>query len=208
MFFQTRRCLGTLGLNTRILLLGGLPLLMAATMAAVVVHWSTRHFVEEAIGDQMVMQARIVPHLVAITEQENPAGMPSETINQHLEEIARFSRGYKDYDYEFWITDDSGNLYLGTEETEFTFTPAQPQAGAFLRLPQEGPNHTDVVVQESRKREIDPFIYKYVGVSGVDRSRIVEVGYKTDSLYWQNSTGKTSWLVRDVFDFRGSELGI
>src|SRR5207248_5004963 len=58
----------------------------------------------------------------------------------------------------------------------------QPQAGVFLRLLDGGPGHADFVVQESRKREIDSFVYKYVGVSGVDRPRIVEVGYKTDSL--------------------------
>ena len=40
----------------------------------------------------------------------------------------------------------------------------------------------DFVVQESRKRELDKATYKYVGSSGVDRPRIVEVGYKTDTL--------------------------
>ena len=40
-----------------------------------------------------------------------------------------------------------------------------------------------MVVQKSRKREIDRFVYKYVGVSGVDMPRIVEVGYRTDSLF-------------------------
>src|SRR5205823_3613772 len=51
-------------------------------------------------------------------------------------------------------------------------------------------NGTDVVVQKSRKRQIDSLIYKYVGVTGVDKPRIVEVGYRTDSLLanlvWKN----------------------
>src|SRR5262249_26060595 len=50
------------------------------------------------------------------------------------------------------------------------------------RLLDGGPDRADFVVQESRKREIDNHVYKYVGVSGVDRPRIVEVGYVTDSL--------------------------
>jgi hypothetical protein len=40
-----------------------------------------------------------------------------------------------------------------------------------------------VVVQESRRREIDPHVFKYVGVSGVDIPRIVQVGYRTESLF-------------------------
>ena len=67
--------LGALGLNTRILLLIGLPIVATAAMTAFVVHWSTRRFVEDAVGDQMVMEARIVSHLVAIGEQKRPDGM-------------------------------------------------------------------------------------------------------------------------------------
>ena len=40
-------------------------------------------------------------------------------------------------------------------------------------------------MQESRQREIDPLIYKYVGVSGVDKPRIIQVGYETQSLFAQ-----------------------
>jgi PAS domain S-box-containing protein len=183
MRFQSGRWFGSLGLNTQILLLAGLPLVATAVLTALVVHRSTRRFVEDAIGDQMIMQARIVAHLVAIAEQKNPAGLTPEEINQHLKEIAHFARQNKHYDYEFWITDGTGKAYLGTEDVAFTFKPDQPQAGVFLRLLDDSPDHADFVVQESRKREIDPFVYKYVGVSGVDRPRIVQVGYKTDSLF-------------------------
>ena len=172
------------GLNTRILLLAGIPLIIAAVITTLVVHWATRHFVESAIGDQMIMQGEIVAHLVAVAEDKRPGQLPPDEINRHLKEIARFARQHKNYDYEFWITDSSGKVYLGSEGKEFTFKADQPQAGAFLRL-LDGPGHTDVVVQESRKREIDPSVYKYVGVSGVDKPRIVEVGYRTDSLLGQ-----------------------
>src|SRR6516162_5420944 len=171
------------GLNTRILLLAGLPLVMTALITTIVVHLSARRFVEDEIGDQMIMQARIVAHLVAIAEQKRPEGMTPEEINRHLKEIARFAKENKKYDYEFWVTDGSGKVYMGTEGVEFTFKADQPQAGAFLRLLDGGPDRADFVVQESRQRELDKHIYKYVGVSGVDRPRIVEVGYRTDSLF-------------------------
>jgi two-component system sensor histidine kinase/response regulator len=171
-----------LGLNTRILLLTGLPLVATAAITTLVVHWSTQRFVENAIGDQMVMEARIVAHLVAIAEQKRPEGMTPAEINGHLKEIARFAKENKKYDYEFWVTDSSGKVYMGTEDVEFTFKADQPQAGAFLRLLDDGPDRADFVVQDSRKRELDNQVYKYVGVSGVDRPRIVEVGYRTDSL--------------------------
>jgi two-component system sensor histidine kinase/response regulator len=169
-------------LNTRILLLTGLPLVATAAITTFVVHRSTQRFVENAIGDQMVMEARIVAHLVAIAEQKRPEGMTPAEVNEHLKEIAHFAKTHKKYDYEFWVTDSSGKVYMGTENVEFTFKADQPQAGAFLRLLDDGPGRADFVVQESRNREIDNHVYKYVGVSGVDRPRIVEVGYRTDSL--------------------------
>jgi two-component system sensor histidine kinase/response regulator len=169
-------------LHTRILLLTGLPLGATAAITTFVVHWSTQRFVENAIGDQMVMEARIVAHLVAIAEQKRPEGMTPAEVNAHLKAIARFAKDKKKYDYEFWVTDSAGRVTMGTEGMEFTFQADQPQAGAFLRLLDRGVDGADIVVQESRKREIDQHVYKYVGVSGVDRPRIVEVGYRTDTL--------------------------
>jgi hypothetical protein len=49
--------------------------------------------VEDAVGDQMVVQAEITAHLVAIAEQK---GMPPAEINQHLEDIARFAKEQKE----------------------------------------------------------------------------------------------------------------
>ena len=145
-----------LGLNTRILMLCGLPLVITAVITTVVVHRSTRRFVEDAIGEQMVMQARIVSHLVAIAQQEKSTGMTPEAINEHFKQITRFAKEHGNYDYEFWVTDSSGKVRLGSQGVEFTFKPDQPQAGTFLRLLDGHSNHTDVVVQESRRREIDP----------------------------------------------------
>ncbi len=183
MRFKIGNWLNALGLNARILLLGGLPLAATAVITAYVVHSSTRRFVEDAVGEQMVMQAQIVAHLVAIAEQKRPEGMTPEEINQHLKAIARLAKENKKYDYEFWVTDSAGKAYLRSEDVDFTFKADQPQAGVFLRLLDGGRGHAEFVVQESRKRELDAFQYKYVGVPGVDRPRIVQVGYKTDSLF-------------------------
>lgn len=176
------RWLTGLGLNTRIFLLVGLLVVATVVIATLVIKWTTRRFVEDAIGDQMVMQARIAAHLVAVAEQKRDPGMAPADINRHFEEIVRFAREQRGFDYEFWVTNESGKVYLGSEGKEFTFEPDQPQAGVFLRLLDGRSDHADVIVQESRKREIDSHIYKYAGVSGVDRPRIVEVGYRTDSL--------------------------
>ena len=182
---RTITWLVSLDLNKRIALLVGILALTTIVMTTVMIRWTTLRIVENAIGDQMMVQARIAAHLVAVAEQRRDAGMTPAEINQHLTEVTRFAKEQRNYDYEFWITDESGRVYIGTVPTTFTFTPDQPQAGAFLRLLNDNADHADVVVQENRKREIDSSIYKYVGVSGVDRSRIVEVGYNADSLLAQ-----------------------
>jgi two-component system sensor histidine kinase/response regulator len=177
------------GLNARILAICGLPLVLTAIVTALVVHRSTQRFVEDAIGEQMVMQARIVSHLVAIAEENRAGPLSPEAISAHFKEIKRFAKQHGNFDYEFWVTDPAGKVTMGSEDVEFTFSPEQEQAGAFLKL-LGGPDHTNVVVQESQKRQIDSLIFKYVGVSGTDKPRIVEVGYRTDSvlasLVWKN----------------------
>jgi two-component system sensor histidine kinase/response regulator len=170
-----------LGLNARILAICGVPLAVTAIATALVVHWSTRRFVEDAIGEQMVMQARIVSHLVAIAQEKKDGPLSAEAINRHFKEITRFAQEHGNFDYEFWVSDGPKVVY-GSEGIEFTFTPEQEQAGAFLRLLDGHPERTNVVVQESQKRQIDSLIFKYVGVSGVDKPRIVEVGYRTESV--------------------------
>jgi PAS domain S-box-containing protein len=169
----------TPSLNSRIALLVGLLVVTTIVLTTLVVTWTTRRFIEEAIGDQMIVQGRIAAHLVAVAEQ---AGVPAAEIKGRFRDIARFAKEQRGFDYEFWVTDGAGKVYIGTEDVEFTFKAEQPQAGVFLRLLAGRDDHSDVIVQESRRREIDTRTYKYVGVSGVDKSRIVEVGYGADSL--------------------------
>jgi PAS domain S-box-containing protein len=127
--------------------------------------------IEQNLGEQMVVQATVTSHFVAIAEQ---AGLSSEEITERLTLI----RDQTVLD-EFWITDASGYAYLRTEpEIEFTFSPdpnLQPQASAFWQLLT---GERRVVVQEARMREVDTRLFKYVGVAGVDQPRIVQVGYE------------------------------
>ena len=83
---------------------------------------------------------------------------------------------------EFWITDSSGHAYLTNTGLEFTFSPdakKQPQASAFWALLK---GQQKVVVQTAQKREIDNRVFKYVGVAGVDKPRIVQVGVSGENL--------------------------
>jgi class 3 adenylate cyclase len=126
--------------------------------------------VEQMLGEQMVMEARILAQFVAMAEK---AGLTPEEINLRLREIAKITSA----DDEFWITDETGHAYLHNIDVDFTFSPSpleQPQAHVFWPL-LEG--KTDKVVQEARRREIDDQHFKYVGVGGVDKPRIVQIGF-------------------------------
>ena len=131
--------------------------------------------VEKAIGEQMIVEATMAAHLVALGEA---AGVGAKEINRRLRQIADDT--VLD---EIWITDEKGHAYLrNIAEVDFTFSPdreRQPQAYAFWPL-LTGKNKT--VIQEARQREIDTQVYKYVGVAGVDKPRIVQVGYHATML--------------------------
>ncbi|MGV1014084.1 MAG: adenylate/guanylate cyclase domain-containing protein, partial [Methyloceanibacter sp.] len=125
--------------------------------------------VEEMLGGQMVAEATILAHFVDAAEQ---AGLTSEEINRRLRQIA--DRTVLD---EFWVTDDKGHAYLRNIDVDFTFSPSaeeQPQAHVFWPLLT---GEKSVVVQEARQREIDDQHFKYAAVSGVDKPRIVQVGF-------------------------------
>jgi len=195
---QVKIRLPALGLNTRILILVGLLLVGTVVITTLVIKSTTRQFVEEAIGDQMIVQARIAAHLVAIAEQKRDKALTPAEINQQLQEIVQFAKRQRNFDYEFWITDSAGHAYLRTQPDDFTFQADQPQAGHFLPLLNGGGNHRDFVVQEARKREIDDSSFKYVGVSGADKSRIVQIGYRADSLLDElarKSSFQAAWIA-------------
>jgi serine phosphatase RsbU (regulator of sigma subunit) len=131
-----------------------------------------RQSAEDAVGDQMLVQATILAHFVAVAEAQ---GLSPEEINQQLRSIIQRS----ELD-EIWITDETGHAYLrSVPEIDFVFRPDQAQAGKFWPLLT---GEESRVVQETRTREVDTRAFKYAGVAGIDRPRIVQVGFEAGFL--------------------------
>ena len=129
---------------------------------------------EEIVARHMVGEAMLAAQFVAAAEK---AGMTPGQINAALKNVAENS-GIE----EFWITDPSGHAYLTNTGLDFTFSPdpsKQPQGSAFWALIN---GRQKILVQEARKREIDNRVFKYVGVAGVDKPRIVQVGVSAQDL--------------------------
>jgi hypothetical protein len=129
---------------------------------------------EEIVARHMVGEALLAAHFVALAEK---SGLKPAEINATLKNIAE-----KSVVQEFWITDSAGHAYLTNTGIDFTFTPdaaKQPQASAFWPLITGGEK---IVIQAARKREIDNRVFKYVGVAGVDKPRIVQVGVGAEDL--------------------------
>ena len=129
---------------------------------------------EDAVARQLVGQALLTAHFVALAEK---AGMTPSEINAVLKSVAE-----KSAMQEFWITDSQGHAYLTNTGIDFAFSPdsaEQPQASAFWPLID---GSKEIVIQGARKREIDDQIFKYVGVGGVDKARIVQVGVGVGNL--------------------------
>lgn len=127
--------------------------------------------VEREIGKQMVVEAAITAEWVAAAER---AGTPPQEINDRMRAVTR--RTALD---EFWVTGPTGHAYLHSiPGIDFTFSPnrrKQQQASLFWPLLT---GQRKVVIQRAQRREVDDRVFKYVGVSGVDEPRIVQVGYE------------------------------
>src|SRR5215213_9239512 len=129
---------------------------------------------DDLIARHMIGQAMLAAQFVAVAEK---AGMTPAQINGVLNTVTGSSAIE-----EFWITNSAGHAYLTNTGIDFTFSPdpsKHPQASAFWALLD---GRDKIVVQETRKREIDDRIFKYVGVAGVDKPRIVQVGISEKNL--------------------------
>jgi hypothetical protein len=151
------------------------PAVLALTLLACLTATSVRAAdCDEVISKHMIAEAMLAAQYVALAEK---AGMTPPQINAVLKTIAEASAIE-----EFWITDPAGHAYLTNTGKDFTFSPdprKQAQASAFWALID---GQKKVVVQEARKREIDDRIFKYVGVAGIDKPRIVQVGVSEQNL--------------------------
>ena len=132
---------------------------------------------DATLDGQMAAQARIAAHLVAAAEA---AGQRPARIIETFEAVTATT--VLD---EFWITDEQAFAYLTNVRdatgapVPFRFDPdptVQPQASKFYVLLAAPLNGNDVITQPAQVREIDQQVYKYVGVGGVDKPRIVQVG--------------------------------
>jgi len=172
---------------TGVILITTLPLLLLARQAIVsqalgdaellaAVLARSAHFAEELpdhveleIGKTMLAQGLTLAHFVAVAEQ---AGLAPDDINQRLKNITDHSR----ID-EIWITDPLGLAYLHSEpDVTFQFhkdDPNQPQASAFWPLID---GTKTKIMQEIERRSLDGEMFKYAGVAGIDKPRIVQVG--------------------------------
>ena len=77
---------------------------------------------------------------------------------------------------EFWITDEKGNNILTNMAPSVTFnfgSDPNGQAYEFMKLIT---GEESVVTQKAADRSIDGKFYKFVGVTGWDDARIVQVG--------------------------------
>ena len=117
----------------------------------------------------MVAEAMLTAHFI---DAALKAGMSTDDINAVLAKVAE-----RTVISEFWISDEAGRIvFSNIQGAEFAF-PTDPGAGT-----QAAPFATllsgaeTVVVQGLQPRELDAAPFKYVGVAGVDQSRIVQVG--------------------------------
>lgn len=154
--------------------------------------------VEKVIGEHMVLSATSLAEFVAAAEK---AGLSPAEVNTHLTSIVE-----KTILDEIWVTDETGLAYLHTNSSkDFRFSPSsedQPQASQFWPLLT---GTKSAVIQKIQKREIDNAKFKYVGVGGVDKPRIVEVGFNAgyfDGLAEQIGLQRVvdSLLVEDEID--------
>lgn len=120
--------------------------------------------------DHMIAQATLTAHYIAAALA---AGATAEEINATLAEIANTT-----VIAEFWVSDENGRVeYTNMAGIDFAF-PTDPDAGtqaapfANLLLGRE-----QVVTQGMMPREADGALFQYIGVAGVDKPRIVQVGF-------------------------------
>ncbi len=117
----------------------------------------------------LVAEAKLTAHYIAVALE---AGKSPDEINATLKEIADTS-----IIAEFWVSNETGRVqFTNVPGLDFAF-PTDPNAGtqaapfADLLL-----GNREVVTQDMQPREADGKPFRYVGVAGIDRPRIVQVG--------------------------------
>ena len=122
-----------------------------------------------SVSKHMVAEAMLTSHFIDAALR---AGMSQDEINAVLAKVAEQS-----IISEFWVSDEGGNIENSNfPDVNFNFpteSSSNSQASSFAALLD---GSESVVVQGLMERELDGKSYKYVGVSGIDKSRIVQIG--------------------------------
>ncbi len=130
---------------------------------------------ENIVSKHMVAQAILTAHYIDAALR---AGVKTAEINAVLSSVAERS-----VISEFWVSDERGDIeFTNIAGTSFRFPTAagsDSQAAPFAAL--LGGVET-VVIQNTQPRELDDALFKYVGVAGVDRQRIVQVGVSVSEM--------------------------
>ena len=129
---------------------------------------------DDAVSQHMVAEAMLAAHFIAAALK---AGRSKDEINTALARVAAGSAIA-----EFWISDENGRIeFTNVPGASFKFptdTGAKTQAAPFAALLD---GSKSVVVQDFQARELDQALFKYVGVAGVDKRRIVQVGVSKEA---------------------------
>ena len=124
---------------------------------------------DDAVSKHMIAEATLTAHFIAAALK---AGMSKTEINAVLAKVAKASAIS-----EFWISDAKGRIeFTNIPGANFKFPTdvnAKSQAAPFAALLSGAKK---VVVQGVQPRELDAAPFRYVGVAGVDKPRIVQVG--------------------------------
>ena len=124
---------------------------------------------DEIVSKHMVAEAMLTSHFIDAALR---AGMSQDEINAILTKVAEQS-----IISEFWVSDKRGNIeFTNFLDVKFNFPTdsfSNSQALPFAALLD---GSVSVVVQGLMERELDGKAYKYVGVPGIDKSRIVQIG--------------------------------
>ena len=127
------------------------------------------HSMDDAVSKHMIAEATLTAHFIAAALK---AGMSKTEINAVLAKVAKASAIS-----EFWISDAKGRIeFTNIPGTSFKFPTdvnAKSQAAPFAALLSGAKK---IVVQGFQPRKLDGKSFKYVGVAGVDKPRIVQVG--------------------------------
>ena len=124
---------------------------------------------EGLVSKHMVAEAMLTSQFIDAALR---AGMSQDEINAVLTKITEQS-----IISEIWVSDEGGNIeFSNFPDVNFNFptdSSSYSQAFPFTALLD---GSESVVVQGLMERELDGKSYKYVGVSGTDKSRIVQIG--------------------------------